>query len=517
MTKFVLLAFVLSSSLSLPAQLNKQKVREEVEFLLKKYSNYYVDTLRGMSPQQWNERVNRLWSKVNAAKDMEEYWYALRYFGSLINDQHTEFPDGGLYNRNGIFWKTDTIFPVWIKTWTDGRVFAVKDYHYCIPKKAEILSINGYSAKDLSLAMRELNFAEDRYALAFGNDQEEGDVRTWTNFTNFLHCEKIKSPYQILYMEYGDDSCKEIVLQGIPRGEIYSAYKKSGDKKKVRKKLAFSKTPVEYTKLNDSIAVLDINLFWGKNPLSLLFSNNDSRFNKLMKRHMKSLAKDSVKHLIIDIRGNPGGYMGSVYKTMDYLTDSIYGLNDVYKVSEESKRMAPRVLKNTYSIVYGKAEKEKIKASLDIFSKMPNGALFPVDTLLNMRHTPEKLRHKYRGKVYVLTDALTYSAGIIFCNLVKETNMGLLVGESPGGYSSVTGGPRVRIIPPYNKFFRMDVSYSQRKPSGDGSDYTYLEPDCLIETTFEEWLNDEDLKLEKLVKKIQTGDLCAARLNPVSK
>jgi hypothetical protein len=56
MTKFTLLALLLLSSLSLPAQLNKQKVCEEVRFLLKKYASSYVDTLRGMTPQQWNER-----------------------------------------------------------------------------------------------------------------------------------------------------------------------------------------------------------------------------------------------------------------------------------------------------------------------------------------------------------------------------------------------------------------------------------------------------------------------------
>ena len=501
--QFVLLMLVLSLSLSLPAQINRQKAEEEVRFLLKKYTSCYVDTLRGMTAEQWNERIERLWSKVNAANNSEEYWYALRYFGALINDQHTQFPDHGLYNRNAIFWKTDTVFPVRIKTWTDGRVFVVKDYHARIPAKAEIISVNGHSAQELALTSRELNFAEDRYALAFGNDQEEGNVRVWTNFTNFLYCEKIKSPYHISYREQGDENLKEIILHGLPRGEIYAAYKKSGDKKKVRKNLAFSKTPVEYAKLNDSIAVLDINLFWGKNPLSLLFSSNDSRFNKLMKRQMKNVAEDRIKHLIIDIRGNPGGYMGSVYKTMDYLTDSVYSLNDVYKVSEESKRMAPRVLKNTYSIVYGKTEKEKVQASLDIFNSMSEGALFSVDTLLPMKHTPEKLRHKYRGKVYVLTDALTYSACILFCNLIKDTKAGLLVGESPGGYSAVTGGPRVRITAPYNRFIRMDVSYSQSK----SADHSYLKPDCTIETVFDEWLNEEDWKLERLIEKIQSGEL----------
>ncbi|MDR1056935.1 MAG: hypothetical protein LBL90_14245 [Prevotellaceae bacterium] len=505
--KIVFSIITLFASISLTAQLNKQKTQEEVQYLLQKYAHCYVDTLRGMTSQQWNERVDKLWRKVNKAKDEEEYWYALRYFGALINDYHTKFPDHGLYNRNGIFWKSDTIFPIWVKTWKDGRVFVVKDYTFCIPEKSELLEVNGYPAKELALSLRELNFGEDRYAFSFGNEQEEGDVRVWTNFTNFLFCEKINTPFNVVYKEYNSNEVKTVTIRGLTREKIYNIYK-SLDKGKVKENSNFSKTPVEYIKINDSIAVLDINLFWGKNPISFLLSNNDRRFNKLIKKSMKSVADDNIKHLVIDIRGNPGGYLGSVYKTMDYLTDSTYGTKDTYRVSKESKQAAIPVLKNGYKIVYNKAEKEKVKASLSIFENMPEGSLFPVDTLLPMKHNPEKLPYRYRGKVYVLTDALSYSGSIIFCNLIRATNRGVLVGEAPGGYSIVTGGPRIKIKAPYSNFIRMDVSYSQSKVyENNSSEYHYLDMDYLIETEFDEWINNKDTKLDKLISKIQSQEL----------
>lgn len=93
----------------------------------------------------------------------------------MINDYHAEFPDNGLYNRTGIFSKDDLLLPVWVKVWDDGRVFVKSDLTGSIPDNAEIISINGRTAKDLALDMRRLNPSEEGYAKYRGYSVEMVD------------------------------------------------------------------------------------------------------------------------------------------------------------------------------------------------------------------------------------------------------------------------------------------------------------------------------------------------------
>lgn len=483
----------------------KIKRQQEVNYLLKNYAESVPDTLRGLTAVEWNIRVKELYCAVDSSKTGDDYYMSLRYFGALINDYHSEFPDGGLFNRNLIFTKADTVLPLWVKNWSDGRTFLVKDYTGKIPAKAQLLTINGHPAQALSLRLRDLNPSEDRYAFPIMNEREQPDIRGWANLSNLLFMEKIRPPYTIIYREYGDTATKFAILHGMRRDSIFHTYKKSGDKRKVRQSINYSKRPIVYHRTSQRTGVLTINMFFGKNILQMMLWGGDNRFNKLLQRSMKQIERDGIKTLVIDIRGNPGGFFGSVMRTMSYLSDSSIAMHEVFKVSEKSKAIAIPLLKNTYKLYFGRGQQAQIDSSIAIFKRMPNGSLFPLDTLLPLVHKPEMLKHKFRGKVYVLADDLCYSSSIIFCNMVRETGCGLIVGEAPGGFIQVTGGPSLSFNGPSHRFIRMNPTYSLNLVPNEPN-YKYLKMDIPLELTLNQWLNGKDDRLERLLSIIERSN-----------
>jgi hypothetical protein len=127
----------------------------------------------------------------------------------------------------------------------------------------------------------------------------------------------------------------------------------------------------------------------------------------------------------------------------------------------------------------------------------------PVDTLMPMYYDTGKNEYLFKGKVYVLTNASTYSAAIEFCNLIRSTGRGIIAGQSPGGYARITGGPSTGVSSRVASLFRMRVPYTIIASAGK---YEYIDPDWPIAIELEEWLNNRDGSLEKLIRYIQNPE-----------
>jgi hypothetical protein len=99
---------------------------------------------------------------------------------------------------------------------------------------------------------------------------------------------------------------------------------------------------------------------------------------------------------------------------------------------------------------------------------------------------------------------LSYSGSILFCELIRQTKRGELVGESPGGFVNVRGGMRAPVKVPNIKYEYMKVPYSVSSCFSDfesGNDYVKL--DYEIEPSLDEWLDNNDGVLMRLIRKIK--------------
>ncbi|MDR2291946.1 MAG: S41 family peptidase [Prevotellaceae bacterium] len=477
----------------------------EIDFIAKSIQENSIDYLRGITQEEWDEGIKKIHKKADEAKTNTEYYYTLRYFGALIKDGHAEFPDDGVYNRTKIFKKTDTIFPIWVKSWHDYRTFVVQDFSGKIPEYSEIISVNGISAKEISFEKRKLMPVETRIAMASTSSKNEGDPRTGTNFANYLFCENIKHPFVVEYKTDNDTVIQTVTLEGMQRNEIYKIQKKNGNiaKEGFAAIFNFGKNTIDYRKLNDSIGVLKINMFLGSGFLRFLFAGTDTGFYKKLAKYMKQIKKDEIKHLIIDLRDNIGGYEYDIYELLACFTDKKFYLPEVLKITEIVKSDSVRLtkfLKRTYRHIYEKNNPDALR-SVEIFNSLPVGSYFRTDTILSMQYPPKYSGEKFSGKTYLLTNGMCYSASIIFTDLFKSNKLGLVVGESPGGYTIVTSGDGITIKLPFSKFIPFYVPFLLIGTT-ISEKYEYLTPDISIKPTMEEWLYDKHDSLDKLVRMI---------------
>lgn len=463
-----------------------------------------VDPFRGTSEIVWNEELKNIHQLVDKCATMREYYFLLRRFGGLINDAHFEFPNGGVYNRTRIFKKNDLLFPVWVRIWDDGRVFVKSDLTGTIPDNAEIISISGKNAKNLALDMRHIEPSEEGYAKYRGNSVEMVDPYLWNSFIDYLFCEQIVAPFTV---EYETDGVhKTTVLDGKPRLD-YQEWYDNGVGKEIMEKdspvyyfTKLGKDAISYDVIQDSIAVVKISSWIGSNILRMAIAKGDPGFRKRITEVMEDVIQKDYPVLIVDIRGNIGGYEGNVSDLLYYFIDEPIQASDVYRVNPDSRKYVKRLLKESYSTLSKAQRKENYR----VFEKTPDNVLFRSDTLAPVYYPATKRHNKYGGKVYVLVDEGSYSASIVFATIMKRMNAGKIAGVSPGGYTLVTSGNVITKALPFTKYFSIDIPFAANDNMEEK--YHYVDVDIPLIPSLESWKNETFDSLEQLLLFINNSN-----------
>jgi hypothetical protein len=467
----------------------------------------YISGRRGMSDQEWDRRTQLILEKVNQHDD-HNWWqiYAARYLGLLMHDAHFKFPDGGQLNRSRFFKETDTIFPIWVKTWKDGSVYCVKDYSGEIPRNARILSVNGHSANEIALINRAIGPGEEANTMAMMNAQYEPDPKYWNNFTNYLFYEGINAPYEIVYTPQGSIKADTIVLEGIVRDDRFKQYKRSGDKYKNEATILHlpnGMKAVEYENRGGGIGVLSLNSFWGTNVIELLILRKDSRYKKQLKRAMRRVQKDGITDLVLDLSKNTGGMGENVYFTLDYFTDKPVTHNQIYHITDLNRDLVKMNISNSREI--SEVDRDSL---INYIDKLTSGTVFATDTVCRFSYIPSSPKHKYDGNVYLLTGPMTYSAAQVFTQYCQKLEVGPVAGEHSGGYTEITGGNTMQIPQPTHlQWLRLAVPFSATRIFENEDPYDYPPVDIPIEQPFEEWLEGENHNLDRLIELIRSGNI----------
>lgn len=500
--------------------LSHEQRAEELDFVIRQIDSVYIYGRRGISDLDWEKRVGLVRRKLDSARNWNEYYYALRYLGTLIEDGHFTFPDRGYYNRTRIFQKTDTLFPVRIKTWKDGTTYVERDYTGRIPENAKIISVNGRSAQEMSLTQSSTACWEKGDHEYYG--PEEPEPARWYNFMNFLFMEGFKAPYRVEYALPGSERIDTATLEGMTREETYKTYKKFRTKAKDDNvwNLLFGGKTITTKKIGEHSAVMTIDYFWGENMFALLLFNKDRRYPRKLKRAMARIYRQKIDTLILDISENSGGMIDNVYKTLNYFTERSVDANCAYRVTDGNREKVKTVISNkSYDLLgLNKEQHQKLVAYVD---SVPSGSYFTTDMVYDLRFRPDPdLKHRYRGQVYLLTSSATYSAAQLFAQHFKELGIGLTAGHSCGGYASISGGNSQGVELPYTKGFHIAIPYASLRNDVHAPRFEFDPVDIPVEEekiTREEWLagkKEEDM-LTKFIRLFRSGKLPVYNSTPI--
>lgn len=492
--RLIVISTFFSLSITSGAQISdstKCLMHEEIDYIAKTMTHYSVDPFRGIDSLDWQQALTDLHFRVNQCQLESDYPFILRRFGQVINDGHFVFPQKGIYSRSRLFGEDDYLFPVWIKVWTDGSVFVRQDLSGEVPPGARLLSINGHSAKDLAEDMMGISYYEPNAALFSANSLDMIDPYGWNSFINYLFCEKIHAPFSVEY-EF-DGKRKNKTLDGERRGTLMEWYDTGPGREVIEKDrpkyylTKLGRDAISYHTQNDSIAVLKIRYWMGGNLLQLMLTRGDPYFKKKLSRVMDDVITNDRKYLVIDIRGNGGGYLYNVIELLSYFTKQAIPFSDTYRVSDENRKEVRKLLKKTFR-QSRKGTAVSNKCVYQALASCEKGSLFRSDTLFSLFYKLDNQNPTFQGTLYVLTDGGSASASLDFAKLIKENHLGYIVGTSPGGYTSITGGNTFSFKLPFTKTFSIDIPYvSDRTYLKTG--YRLLDVDLPLYPDFEEWLD----------------------------
>jgi C-terminal processing protease CtpA/Prc len=219
--------------------------------------------------------------------------------------------------------------------------------------------------------------------------------------------------------------------------------------------------------------VLDIpNFFYGQ------FQNYRYFIDEFFQKHSEK------KHLVIDLRGNPGGNGTWGYYMLDFLTDSPYRIIDVFdfRVSDTFRQSS-----------YRNKAKNSLKGAL-------TGSYIPSDA--QKMRVPRKNRQKFKGNSFLLISHTTNSAGVVAAAIFQHSRMGSVIGQETAGRLKFCSDPVTKKLPHTGLEFNIPVAIYALP--GENPDRGVI-PDIIIKYTPEDLINKRDIEMEKVRELIKLG------------
>lgn len=117
----------------------------------------------------------------------------------------------------------------------------------------------------------------------------------------------------------------------------------------------------------------------------------NDEYTKVLSDFFKEANDKSIKHIAVDLRGNGGGNSGVANAFLQYID-----INS-YKSWDSAVRFGPILWHNKNIVIKNK-----------------------------------KMENAFTGNLYVLTDVYSYSSAMDFAMLIKDNNLGQIIGEASG-------------------------------------------------------------------------------------
>jgi C-terminal processing protease CtpA/Prc len=204
-----------------------------------------------------------------------------------------------------------------------------------------------------------------------------------------------------------------------------------------------------------------------------------------------------IDKVAVDLRGKTGGDSTVAFAFLEHFADISYRSFSVeVRISDELSEMSPAFDSAMVSPLL-------VEAGLPPIEKGAVSYVLPgplvravVAGRMNLK-SPDEM-HRVRGKrIYMLTDAGTFSSGNLFAILLRDNHIGTLVGEPTGNRINFNGSELRFDIPGTGLYLNLSTAKMLRPDAGRG-DAPAIEPDVIIVTSRDDIATGRDPQLEYL-------------------
>jgi hypothetical protein len=377
--------------------------------------------------------------------------------------------------------KKNPSFPLELKVWNDTMaVVGNLNPKDSIFKRGFIIkSINGVEAKDILSKMLH-HLSEDGYA------HNVNYIRISSNFPvmhNYVF--GLSKEYHILYSDTTGNILSTVLPLYVPGKDTIKHITKQDSVVNTKKiETAKIKKITKYRSLqidsSGQFATMRLNTF------------SNGRLRNFFRKSFRTIRKNHIPNLIVDIRTNGGGNVSTSTLFTKYFSDSKFKVAD--SVFSKSKTVKP----------YSKYFNGKWLNNLGFafVAKKKSDGQYHL-TRYERKYFKPKVKNHFNGHAYVLINGPTFSASCLFVNAIKGQQHISIVGEESGGGWYGNNGifiPEVKLPNTHIRvnmpLFRVVQYRHENQNKGKG-----IWPDIYIPTSYDALKKGYDMKM-KVVKEM---------------
>lgn len=398
-----------------------------------------------------------------------------------IHCGHTSVRFSKAYNKF-LSLNTQPQFPLMIKTWNDTMVIIGNRYatDSVLTRGTIITSINGKKNRELLDSMF-------KYVSTDGYSNNFKSQLISFNFPSYYrNIFEVTPSFRIGYLD----------STGAEKFSNIAAYTFKRDSANKREMIRVQRRePPNRRDIRTMELLAKRNMFVDSNKIAYMRLNtfSNARLRSFFKDSFKQLKQEKVKDLIIDLRENGGGSIGTSAVLSRYITDKSFRLADT--VSAKSRKLK-----------YGEYIRPSLiyRISMLFTSRKHSDKRYHFGYLERHVFNPKKKYH-YKGDVYLLQGGYTFSASTMFVNAVKDQANVFVAGEESGGGSYGNSAVHLPTITLPNSRIRITlplfrVVFSEKLPkTGRG-----IFPEISIPPSIDAIRNNYDVKMKTVEDIILT-------------
>lgn len=414
--------FSISSSAQVALQvLSPKSMQKDLKVLIETIEGH-PDPYTKISEEELQAIIDEVEKNISVELDVIDCYKNFSRIISAIKDGHTSLSMRDYWLRNIL--KVHGVFPYDVFLTNNEELFVIKSYGDTkIPLGSKILEINGMPVAEFIervspyLAYEIKSFRNDRISESF----------------EFLLYLIFKQADQVSFKLLGFDS--EVVISTMDFKEWKSQRK---DLRAEREEKIAKGRPYDFEILKPGIAKISI--------FSFAVPSFD-KYDLFLIDTFKKIKQNEVHSLIIDVRGNYGGYPKVSSELFHYIHNGYFKtmaqtrmkVSFPYRKSFTDKY--PQLLHN--NIDFGFKERHHI----DLEALMNDKLNTYKDEAVLYNESPIEEKFEFTGDTYLLIDRKSYSASSSFASTFQCYSMGTIIGEPTGGTKIFRANAFKRILP----------------------------------------------------------------------